>query len=72
MKNGFIKEFFEKKVIRNFGRENENFSPEKIVILKSWSAKNFPSPQTRRQVSAAAIGTHVGGYNSSEPSQIYL
>src|SRR6218665_3528454 len=30
------------------------FSPEKTVIQKSWSAKTFSVPQTRRQVSATA------------------
>ena len=35
----------------NFGRENGKFSL-KNVILKSWSAKFFRPPPTRRQVSA--------------------
>src|SRR6218665_2960427 len=40
--------------MRNFCRENGNFFP-KNVIQKSWAQrKKFPSPKTRRQVSAAA------------------
>jgi len=33
----------------------------KNVIHKSWSAKFFPSPQTRRQVSAYATVHATGG-----------
>src|SRR6218665_3243839 len=42
-----------KKVMRNFGRENGNFS-WKNVIHKSWSPNFLAVPQTRRQVSAYA------------------
>jgi len=54
-KIGKIVKSWSKKVIRNFGRENGNFFL-KNVIQKSWSAKLFPVPQTRRQVSAYADG----------------
>src|SRR6218665_1637759 len=43
------------KAIRNFCRENGHFPP-KNVFQKSWvRRKNFPSPQTRSQVSATGI-----------------
>jgi len=45
-----------KKVIRNFGRENGHFFPEKIVISEIFVRENFfRSPQTLRQVSAAEL-----------------
>src|SRR6218665_4226816 len=33
-----------KKVMRNFGRQNEKFCEKKNVIQKSWSAKFFSVP----------------------------
>src|SRR6218665_1233152 len=50
------------KITRNFCRENGNFFPPK-VIQKSWlRRKNFPCPQTRRQVSATVGGSRPPGF----------
>src|SRR6218665_351373 len=44
-----------KTVIRNFGRENGHFSGKNRHFRNFGPRKFFPSPQTRRQVSAAAV-----------------
>jgi len=41
-----------KKIIRNFCRENGNFFPKNLIQKSLVRRKNFPSPQTWRQVSA--------------------
>src|SRR6218665_3823657 len=44
-----------KKVIRNFCRESGHFFPKITSFRNLGPRKNFPSPQTRRQVSATAL-----------------
>ena len=48
-----------KKVIRNFGREIGNFFRKKSSSRNLGPRKFFPSPQTRRQVSAADRLDHL-------------
>src|SRR6218665_648534 len=55
-------------VIRNFGRENGHFFLKKTSSRNLGPRKKFPSPQTRRQVSATG---QKGQWTKITPDKIF-